>query len=206
MEYRNRMNDDISSTIEVLANRVRAKEEEANKLKKLVNELCVELGIDQRYAITPESGGISTSIRSDQFYGVTLPAAIRNYLEFRKAGGLGAAPVDEIYRAVKGGGYKFETASEENAKTGVRNALRTSSSIFHRLPNGHYGLLSWYPSAKAPDENGAIRSSRTSKGRLQNNQVTNEEVRDLILGQPAQFTTGDIISAVKSKLPSKELP
>ncbi len=63
------MNDDISSTIEVLANRVRAKEEEANKLKKLVNELCVELGIDQRYAITPESGGISTSIRSDQFYG-----------------------------------------------------------------------------------------------------------------------------------------
>ncbi len=107
---------------------------------------------------------------------------------------------------MKGGGYKFETASEENAKTGVRNALRTSSSIFHRLPNGHYGLLSWYPSAKAPDENGAIRSSRTSKGRLQNNQVTNEEVRDLILGQPAQFTTGDIISAVKSKLPSKELP
>ena len=181
------MNDDILSTIDVLANRVKAKEEEANKLKKLVNELCAEAGIDQRYSVVSESGGISTSIRSDQFYGVTLPAAIRNYLESRKAAGLGAAPVDEIYRAVKAGGYKFETASEENAKTGVRNALRTTSSIFHRVPNGHYGLLSWYPSAKAPEENGATRSKRTAKGRGHPDQVTNEEIRDLILGQPAQF-------------------
>ena len=86
------MSDDILNTIEVLTNKVRAKEEEANKLKKLVNELCGEAGIATRYADIPEAGSSVTAIRSDQFYGQTLTAALRNYLEHRKASGLGGQP------------------------------------------------------------------------------------------------------------------
>src|SRR5687768_11672220 len=100
------MEDDILNTIESLTNRANAKEEEANKLKKLVNELCAEAGIPIRYQTISEAGG-TTSIRSDQFYGLPLTAAIRNYLELRKARNLGAATVAEIFRAIKEGGYKF---------------------------------------------------------------------------------------------------
>ena len=70
------MTDDISNTIEVLSARVRAKEDEANKLKKLVNELCSEVGLEVRYPGITESGGAQTAIRSDEFYGLTLTAAI----------------------------------------------------------------------------------------------------------------------------------
>ena len=51
------MNDDILNTIEVLTGKVSAKEEEANKLKKLVNELCAEAGagrIPRTHTVTLE--------------------------------------------------------------------------------------------------------------------------------------------------------
>ncbi|MEY2427419.1 MAG: hypothetical protein QOJ40_304 [Verrucomicrobiota bacterium] len=146
------MADDITNTIEVLGNKVRTKEEEVKKLKKLVNELCDEVGIPARYSNVGDAGGDS-ALRSDHFYGQTLTAAIRNYLDHRKSSGLGAASSVDIYRAIRDGGYKFETRNEDIAKISVNNALRKTSSIFHRLPNGQYGLLAWYPSAKVPPEN-----------------------------------------------------
>jgi hypothetical protein len=214
------MSDEILNTIEVLTKRVGAKEEEANKLKKLVNELCQEAGIAVRYPSIAEANGSIGAIRSDQFYGQTLTAAIRNYLEQRKASNLGASSVQEIYLAIRDGGYKFETKSEDNAKVSVGNALRKTSSIFHRLPNGQYGLLAWYPSAKAKPESGSaprkehnpspaaadkLDASRTEKEETKN-LVTNKEVRDLILEQQGQFQVSEIESAIKTKFPTKELP
>lgn len=211
-----RMSDDILNTIEVLTNKVAAKEEEANKLKKLVNELCGEAGIAVRYANISEPGSTISAIRSDEFYGQTLTAAIRNYLERRKAANLGAASVTAIYKAIRDGGYKFETNSEENAKISVGNALRKTSSIFHRLPNGEYGLLAWYPSAKAPPEPDASSKPKGKKGRNRQAKVdapkgnadvvTNKEIRDVILAQQGDFQSSDIEAAIKSKFPSKELP
>jgi hypothetical protein len=76
----------------------------ANKRFKLVNELCAEAGVTARYPNIAESSGAIGGIRSDQFYGQTLTAAIRNYLEHRKASGFGAAGLNEIYLAVRDGG------------------------------------------------------------------------------------------------------
>jgi len=217
------VNDNILSTIELLASKAAAKEEEANKIKRLVNELCGEAGIKVRYSnIADPSAAIST-IRSDQFYGQTLNAAIRNYLERRGAADLGAASVTEIFKAIRDGGYKFETKNEDNAKTSVSNALRLSNSLFHRLPNGDYGLLSWYPSAKAPAEaNGSPKSTRKTKrnkqdGRSSNgavlkaaasdaNIVTNKEIRDIILSKQGEFKASDIEGEIKVRFPSKQLP
>lgn len=213
------MSDDILNTIGVLTKRVEAKEEEANKLKKLVNELCEEAGVAVRYPNIATSGTIST-IRSDQFYGQTITAAIRNYLEQRKASGLGAAGLNEIYLAVRDGGYKFESKNEDNAKISVGNTLRKTSSVFHRLPNGEYGLLTWYPSAKAKPESSLpvkkknkkddSKSSKTTPANEPSqeakNLVTNQEIRDVILEQSGEFQSGDIKTAIKTKFPSKELP
>jgi hypothetical protein len=208
------MSDDILNTIEVLTSRVAAKEEEANKLKKLVNELCAEAGVAIRYASIAKPGSTISAIRSDEYYGQTLTAAIRNYLERRKAASLGAASVAAIYNAIKDGGYKFGTNSEENAKISVGNALRKTSSIFHRLPNGEYGLLAWYPSAKAPPETDASSKPKAKKGRAakadatnaNTDVVTNKEIRDVILAHLGEFQSNDIEAAIKSKFPSKELP
>jgi hypothetical protein len=226
------MEDEILNTIESLTTRANNKEEEVNKLKKLINELCGEAGVPIRYPTIIESGG-ANSLRSDQFYGLPLTAAIRNYLEIRKAAGLGAASVAEIFRAVRDGGYKFDTRNEDNARIGVGNALRKTSSIFHRLPTGHYGLLNWYPSAKVPTEsNGAAsakhRATKKKKGvkkrgkvddgdtggptlmepttALVSPTVTNAEVRDVILAQTGTFEGGDIKKALKEQFPAKKIP
>jgi hypothetical protein len=215
------MSDDILNTIEVLTKRVVGKEEEANKLKKLVNELCAEAAIAARYPNIVEAGVSIGAIRPDQYYGQPLTAAIRSYLEQRKASGLGAAALTEIYSAIRDGGYKFETKSEDIAQISVGNTLRKSSSIFHRLPNGQYGLLTWYPSAKAkpetevstkkshvaPDssETHAPNSESDEKPEKLKNDVTNKEIRGIILEQSGQFQSKEIEALVRSKYPSKDL-
>jgi hypothetical protein len=216
---------DILSTIELLSKRVSGKEEEINKLKKLINELCGEAGIPLKFQDVSENES-GVSIRSDQFYGQTLNAALRTYLEQRK--NLGAASVSEIYVAIRDGGYKFETKSEDIARISLANALRKTSSIFHKLPNGKYGLLSWYPSAKAkpePENDKPKKHNRTKKLKLKRvttesptapplqpeNKteeapiVTNNEIRELVLARAGEFSSSDIFSALKEKYPTKTL-
>jgi len=212
------MADDILNTIEALTTRAKAKEEEANKLKKLVNELCAEAGMPIRFETVTESRDVA-SIRSDQFYGLPLTTAIRNYLEIRKASGLGAATVIDIYRAIRDGGYKFDTKNEDNARIGVGNALRKTSAIFHRLPNGQYGLLGWYPSARPPTDSDESKPAKRRRGRIKKqpktspaptedstNAVTNKEVRDVITTYQGNFKGADIEKAVKAQFPQKTLP
>ena len=181
---------------------------------------CVERrGLPPVIQTFPKLARQYATIRSDQFYGQTLTAAIRNYLEQRKASGLGAAAVQEIYQAIKDGGYKFETKNDENAKIGVGNALRKTSSIFHRLPNGQYGLLTWYPSAKAKPEGNPVSKKKakakpaeaekgveTDAPTKVKNDVTNKEIRAVILEQKGQFQNSDIETATKAKFPTKDLP
>src|SRR5258708_28286360 len=97
------MNNEIENTIEVIARRVAVKDAEINELKKLVNQLCKEAGIEPRYENIAEAGAGSGSVRSDEYYGQPLTSAIRKVLERRKSVGLGAASVADIYKAVRDG-------------------------------------------------------------------------------------------------------
>lgn len=95
-----------------------------------------------------EGGSVSLSIQGDQFYGQPLATCIRQILEMRKALKQGPATVNEIFGALVQGNYQFETKNEDNAKRGLRISLTKNTSIFHKLPNGKFGLLDWYPNAK----------------------------------------------------------
>jgi len=72
------------------------------------------------------------------------------YLEMRKTQGLGPATPRDIYQALEQGGYVFEARNSEIAMVGMRALLRTQPNVFHRLPQGTWGLTSWYPDAKKP--------------------------------------------------------
>lgn len=96
----------------------------------------------------PPEGVAINAIRNDQFYGQPLATAIREFLQMRKAAGGGAASVKEIYDALVRGGFKFEARDDVNAQRGLRQSLTKNSITFHKLPNGNYGLLEWYPNAK----------------------------------------------------------
>ncbi len=142
--------------IDRLVAEITSRDSETADMKRMVNKLCGFAGLPARYADPgPDGGGGSYDgvLKADQFYGKPLATAVREYMEMRGApstGGRGAATVKEIFAALKEGGFAFDTKNDDNAMRGLRISLAKNSVTFHKLPNGQFGLLSWYPSAKPP--------------------------------------------------------
>ena len=132
-----------------------------NALVEVINDLRAADGIPPLPPLGGgDGGGIAgssgssavTQIKPDTFYGKKLQTAVREYLEMRHAIAHGTNPATpkEIYEAITMGGYQFEAKSADIAMVGLRALLRKRTAFFHKLPNGTYGLTSWYPDAKKP--------------------------------------------------------
>jgi hypothetical protein len=143
------MSKTIDAVITEKAAEIAADEIALRKKKEMVNTLCTVDGRPAMYAME-DNNSVPTQIRSDQFYGQPLASAVRTILEMRKQRSLGAATNREIYDALKAGGYEFDTKSEDIAQKSLRNSLAKNTALFHKLPNGQFGLLSWYPNVKKP--------------------------------------------------------
>jgi len=153
--------DHVFKTIELVQGQVRDLERQLTEKKRMVNDLCRLAGHKPIYADSQQTtSGITPSIRPDEFYGKPLATVVRSILEKRGVAGLGAATVGEIYEAMVQGGYEFMAKSDDNAKRGLYISLGKNTTTFHKLPNGTYGLLEWYPAArsakgKEPSGNGS---------------------------------------------------
>jgi hypothetical protein len=77
--------------------------------------------------------------------------------------GQGPATAREIYDAIKAGGYVFEAKDATTALVGMRALLRTQPNVFHRLPQGTWGLTAWYPDAKKPKDEPKKKSAAARK-------------------------------------------
>lgn len=144
------MREEMKPAIDALLVELADQEKQVVETKLLINRLCSRSGMEMLFpdaAAGASSAGVA-SIRPDSFYGKVLNTAAREYLDMRKAANLGPATPREVYEALVKGGYAPDTKDETNAIIGVRATLRKNSSVFHRLPNGTYGLLNWYPNAK----------------------------------------------------------
>jgi hypothetical protein len=151
------MSEHIQKTIADLEEKLKQQLAEVSRSKRTINDLCEMAGLPARYADTEMKDATTVAaMRSDQFYGRPLATAVREYLEMRKASNLGPATVNAIYDALVEGGFKFETTIPENAKRNLRISLAKNTAVFHRLPNGDWGLLDWYPAAK-------VRTARGTK-------------------------------------------
>ncbi|MFN0115619.1 MAG: hypothetical protein ACKVPY_13175 [Paracoccaceae bacterium] len=125
--------------------------------KKMVNVLCGYAGVPPLYQVTEVERSLDVSqLRRDQFFGVPLASAVKEFLKMRgdpKAGGMGAATVNEIFAALQSGGFHFETKNDDNSKRALRISLAKNVAAFRKVPGGAegaFGLAEWYPSAKAP--------------------------------------------------------
>jgi hypothetical protein len=159
------MREEFKPAIDTLLLDLADQEKQVMDTKLVINRLCSRAGIDPLFpdaAAATSSAGVG-SIRPDSFYGKVLNTAAREYLEMRKAANLGPATPREVYEALVKGGYAPDTKDETNAIIGVRATLRKNSSVFHRLPNGTYGLLSWYPNAKPQRDDDADEAPARSK-------------------------------------------
>src|ERR1700730_5924795 len=166
------MRDEFKPAIDALVADLREQERRVATTKQMINRLCELSGAPPMFAdVSLSDRPTVTGIRSDHFYGKVQTTAAREYLELRHAANQGPAPPREIFDALVAGGFKFDTKNELNAITGLRATLRKNSSIFHKLPNGDYGLLSWYPNAKGPirSDDEEVEPLRKKRGRPKSN-------------------------------------
>lgn len=141
------MSEHLQKAIAELETKLEDQLKAVAKTKSGINQLAELAGLPVPYPETEEraSGG---TIRPDQFYGKPLHTAMRAYLDMRGPT-RGPATVNEIFDALKLGGFQFDTKSDDNAKRIIRITLTRNTLVFHKLPNGSYGLLAWYPNVKA---------------------------------------------------------
>ncbi len=146
------MDDHLLKTLEQAKRKLVEQEAAVISTKKFINQLCEFGGKPPLYPkIEAPDGAVGVgAITRDSFYGKSVTTAVREYLEMRKGSGLGAATHGEIIEALKAGAFDFTTISPDEvvAQRGVAITLAKNSSIFHKLPNGNWGLLVWYPEAK----------------------------------------------------------
>lgn len=152
------MSDHILKTIEDIQVEIRKVEESIRPKKVLVNQLCAFANIDPIYADSdlgsPEMATQRPAVRRNAFYGKVLGTCVREFLEGRASLSVREATLEEIFSALKEGGYDLKQISdkEDDQKRGVAITLGKNSQTFHRLPTGDYGLLGWYPSIKERKE------------------------------------------------------
>jgi hypothetical protein len=160
------MNEAISATIAHIQTGMKPLEEQLSAKKKLVNALCAEAGEPPIYAdVDFPATATNGSVRPDQYFGRPTATVAREILERRRAIGQGAMPLNDLYEAMKAGGFEFSTKDETNAKTAVSTTLGKNPG-FIKVPNtGHWGLSEWYPGAKRnkpSDANDADKSGSKS--------------------------------------------
>lgn len=142
------MKEALLPAIDALGITLAEQEKKVAETKRLINLLCEQAGLPPRYSEIASASPTVSSIRPDTFYGKVLHSAVREYLDMRRAANLGPAETREIYDALVQGGFQFEAADANNAMTGIRAMMRKNSGTFHRLPNGAWGMASWYEKIK----------------------------------------------------------
>lgn len=144
---------DAKQMLAELQAEIRAQESATAENKRFANKLCVRMGMAPLYTVIEnQETSAPLSIQADQFYGQPLAGAIRTILEMRRALKQGPASLNDIFDALIKGGYKFETKNEDNSKRGLRQSLTKNVALFHKLPNGMFGLTEWYPKVKRRGE------------------------------------------------------
>ena len=141
------MDEKLNGAIEVLVEKLREKEREVIEAKKMINSLRHMNGEAPLFsdAQLQDSSTVNPS-RPDLYYGKPITTACREYLELRKQ----ACQAEEIQRGLEHGGFDFDSQGwkEKDRLRSLSISLAKNSGIFHRLPNGTFGLLAWYPDVR----------------------------------------------------------
>jgi hypothetical protein len=138
------MNGKYSDAIQALLEELEQHTRAALETKKLVNSLRRKNGEEPLFsdAELQESQLVAGVIRADLFYGKPLATAAREYLEIRKR----ACKPEEIFDGLTEGGFDFDSLgwNEKDRVRSLAMSMAKNTGLFHRLPNGLFGLRAWY--------------------------------------------------------------
>jgi hypothetical protein len=136
----------LLAAVEVLLAQLQEQQQEVIETKKTINALRRRMGLEPVFTdLSTEKFSAGGPVRPDQFYGKPLATSVQEYLERRHQ----ACPADEILKALEAGGFDFRALDwkESDRLRSFTITLSKNTKTFHRLPNGTFGLLTWYDKA-----------------------------------------------------------
>ena len=128
------MSERFSGAIEELETELQEQLQDVSSTKKLKPPRYTDTSVE---TVGP--------IRKDVYYGKPLATAVQMVLERMQ----GASTAADILKALENGGFDFRPMKWDDTKR-LRNlaiSMAKNTKAFHRLPNGTYGLVSWYDAA-----------------------------------------------------------
>lgn len=149
----------FDSAIDALLEALREQEKQVVSTKTTINNLRRMSGDEPLFADIEQAGDYA--IRPDLFYGKGPVTAAREFLESRNRI---ACSQEDILAALEKGGFDFAAQGWSDAGR-LRNlaiSLSKNSAVFHKLPNGSWGLVTWYD--HLPNRRGAAKSEPKDAG------------------------------------------
>jgi hypothetical protein len=133
------------SWLEHMVEDLQAKQAALDNQKKAANTFFRDRGLPEPFVIEDAEAASGTKVRPDEYYGKGFATAAANVMERRKQ----AITHEEVLRVLELGGFDFEAIGwkDENRARTVAMSLAKNTAIFHRLPNGMFGLKKWYGGA-----------------------------------------------------------
>ena len=148
--------NNLEAAISDLTAKLQQQMNDVGETKRAINVLLRMVGKEPMFPDeNAEQVGASFAIEPDQYYGRPLATCVQEYLEARKkATGKKAIQVEDILEALTQGGFDFKAAGwrDSDRLRSLSISLAKNNKVFHRLPNGWFGLLSWYPDVVAKKE------------------------------------------------------
>ncbi len=147
------MSDHTDKTIADLQEKILSHVSKIVQVKKTINQLLdleakPPLYTDTDMVVSEQHG---VRVIPDEFYGKPLASSVKKILARRKLINLSAASTEEIFHSLTEGGYN----PGKNKLIARRNVSITlgKNPAFHRLPNGLWGMSSWYNLQTKKDKN-----------------------------------------------------
>jgi len=147
------MDDRISGAVEVLLEQLADQERRVAETKRTINALKRSLGEEPMFEETAAEQVKSLKLRRDEYYGKAFATAAQMYLQRRKE----ACMPDEILKGLEQGGFDFRSMAwkENDRLRSLAISLAKNNKVFHKLPNGTFGLLEWYENIRREEEGSA---------------------------------------------------
>ncbi len=157
------MDQKLSAAVEVLVAQLNEQMKQVADTKSTINALLRSMGKEPMFSdVSVEQ---ASAIRPDLFYGKPLATAAQLFLQRRGQ----ACRAEEILRGLEQGGFDFRPLEweEDDRLRSLSISLAKNTKVFHRLPNGTFGLLSQYPdiakNASAPPKKRRGRPRKTKE-------------------------------------------
>lgn len=135
-------NEVLKHAARILSERLSHRETAVVQMRNAID--CVKQEIDKPTHPHAQLAELKSAqpIRKDLFFGMQLSSAVQKYLQMRGE----ATDPDEILRVLREGGFTTHSlgSSEDEQLENLTSTLWKNAKTFHRLPNGAFGLVTWY--------------------------------------------------------------